>query len=303
VDILSEEDVANGELEGYKVCYLSGPNLVGGAAEALRTWVHRGGTLWLTAGAAVRDEYDRPLATLDELLPATRHTAEQLQKHLSAGRFLYTLKTQDRVTVGNTSMEVLSVRQRLAPEAQAETLGTFNDGSAALVRGRYGSGSVYCVGLLPALAYIKSALVARNELVEQKQTIQSGGIASADERRLESHSLDRSYNPWQYPDDIRQLLLRPVRQAAIDPPLRSSVSLVDAVYMTCPQGILVPLANYTLNSLAKLSLEIRVPSPVQRVESVRHGELRFNHVREDVVQVTLPLDIADFVKVYCPQEN
>lgn len=296
VDILSEKDVANGELEGYKVCYLSGPNLTGGAAEALQAWVHGGGTLWLTAGAAERDEYNRTLTTLDDVLPAKRQAAEQLQKHLSAGRSLYALKAQDRATVGNAKMEVLSVRQCLAPRAEVEVLGTFDDSSAALVHGDYGSGSVYCAGLLPALAYVKPALVARNELAAQKPSTEVGEAVTAD-------PLDRSYNSWQYPADIREILLRPVRQAAVDPPLRCSVPLVDAVYMTCPQGILIPLANYTLNPLAEVSLEVRVPSPVQRVESVRHGKLRFNNVEEDVIQVTLPLDVTDFVKIYSPRNQ
>jgi len=303
VDIVSEKDVADGELEGYKVCYLSGPNLTGAAAESLRAWVQRGGTLWLTAGAAERDEYNRTLTTLDDMLPAKRQPSEQLQKHLSAGRSLYALKAQDRVTVGDTNMEVLSVRQRLSPRSETETLGTFDDGSAALVRGRYGSGSVYCAGLLPALAYIKPALVARNELAEQNQATQEREATPTAERRTESSPLDRSYNPWQYPSDIRQLLLRPVRQAAVDPPLCCSVPLVDAVYMTCPQGILVPLANYTLNPLAEVSLDVRVPGPVLRVESVRYGELRFNSTKENTVQFTLPLDVADFVKIHCPRVN
>ena len=79
VDIVSEAAVAAGGLAKYKVCYLSGPNLTRAATDKLAEWVRGGGTLWLTAGAAARDEYDRSLTTLDGLLPARRAAAADAQ--------------------------------------------------------------------------------------------------------------------------------------------------------------------------------------------------------------------------------
>src|SRR5207237_948347 len=72
VDIVSEKQAATGALDNYQVCYLGGPNLTRAAAEKLKTWVENGGTLWLTAGAACRDEYNRNLAILNDILPAER---------------------------------------------------------------------------------------------------------------------------------------------------------------------------------------------------------------------------------------
>ncbi|MDA1230132.1 MAG: hypothetical protein O2856_05105, partial [Planctomycetota bacterium] len=61
VDIVPEREFDR--LDQYKVCYLSGPNLTRAAATKLRDWVASGGTLFLTAGAASRDEFNRPLDT------------------------------------------------------------------------------------------------------------------------------------------------------------------------------------------------------------------------------------------------
>src|SRR5205823_4227144 len=55
VDVVSEQQAAKGMLDGYSVCYLTGPNLTRAAAEKLKQWMQAGGTLWLTAGAAERD--------------------------------------------------------------------------------------------------------------------------------------------------------------------------------------------------------------------------------------------------------
>ena len=76
VDVVPENEVAEGRLASYKVCYLSDPNLTRAAATKLAAWVKSGGTLILAAGAAERDEYNRPLTTLDALLPFKRRAAE-----------------------------------------------------------------------------------------------------------------------------------------------------------------------------------------------------------------------------------
>ena len=86
VVIVPEREIER--LDTCKICYLSGPNLTRAAAAKLRSWVEAGGTLWLTAGAASRDEFNRPLDTLTSLLPAERGELETLEPYQSSGRFL-----------------------------------------------------------------------------------------------------------------------------------------------------------------------------------------------------------------------
>jgi hypothetical protein len=189
------------------------------------------------------------------------------------------------VAVAGGRVEVLSVRQGLDPRPGAEVLGRYRDGSAALVRGAAGEGAVYCAGFLPALAYIKAAQTARAEV--------QGRDGDRDHDRLA-----RSLNPWAYPAGVRDLLLRPVRAAGVTPPLTCDVPVVDAVCMTCDRGVVVPLANYTLRPVETLSLTVRVPRPVSRVESARRGPLPFTAKGGNEVVVTLPLEATDFVKLY-----
>ncbi len=278
VDIVSEQQAADGLLDAYTVCYLSGPNLTRAAAEKLKAWIQRGGTLWLTAGAAERDEYNRPLDMLDDILPAERKDAQQLQAHRSAGRNLSSLAAKDEVRWDGGAAEVLSVKQTLAPRAGAKVLATFKDGSPALVRG----GTVYCAGFLPALAYIKPALVERKKLEEEKP---------------DAALLQRSYNPWKFPAHVRGFLLMPVRAAGVVSPITCNVPLVDAVYMTTERGVLIPLANYTLEPIGRLELTVTVPRPISRAESAVHGSLLLKQPSAKTVEVTLPLDNNDFVKL------
>lgn len=60
LDILSEQQLAEGKLETYKVLYVVGPNLRRDAGAALAKWVEAGGILWTDAMGLSRDEANQP---------------------------------------------------------------------------------------------------------------------------------------------------------------------------------------------------------------------------------------------------
>ena len=309
VDFLSEAQVARGALAGYRVCYLDGPNLTRAAATKLAAWVNAGGTLVVSAGAGARDEYNRPFTTVESLLPATRETLSTLQSFAGPGRSLKNLNVKEAVTAGETKMNVLSVSQALTSKSGATIRGTFNDNKPAWIDGSVGNGRVHCLGFLPALDYIREALVARNLLVGQTGAEDQVGIDGEDAESgnpLESISekdrwrLDHSMNPWDFPASVREAIVAPAREAGINPPVVCSVPLVDAVYMTCDQGIVIPLANYTLFPLAQVAFSVRVDRAPSQVESVHRGKVDFQLEETNGLKritFSLPLDSTDYITI------
>ncbi|MFK5922909.1 MAG: beta-galactosidase trimerization domain-containing protein [Verrucomicrobiota bacterium] len=306
VDFISEQQVDDNLLKDYKVCYLSGPNLTRTTAAQLKNWVEQGGTLFLTAAAASRDEYNRPLHTLDALLPAKRASVETLQAYLSSGSGLYTLKSQDSVKADGLSMDTLSLRQALTAKDGSNILATFQDGTPAAVSAATGKGKVFCLGFLPALDYIKKAEAARIKLQgpKVKQSPASAHpappviISAEDLVAIEPKTrLERSRNPWDYPADVRDFILTPVRSAKVTPPLTCSVPLVDAVVMHAPQGIIIPLSNYTLEEINQADFTLKVDRPIKSVESIYHGQINFQQ-NENQIAFSLPLNASDYVKIY-----
>ena len=318
VDIVPERQIER--VDRYKVCYLSGPNLTRVAAAKLREWVAAGGTLWLTAGAAQRDEYNRPLDLFGELATVDRGEVASLEPYMNSGRFLSYLNTQDTVTWGDQQLEVLSVKQPLKVRCAEATdvLATFKDGQPAVVSNRAGKGKIFTLGFLPALSYIKPALIARRPL-EQKAdadrlAAEKLAAAAADQPLATSVAvstphvltvragsdrglLDRSYNPWLYPAGIRERLLAGVKAANVSRVLTCDIPLVDAVALPCAQGTLIALSNHTLQPLDRVRLELKTSKPVTRVESVRHGVLVSAVEEAGVTVFTLPLDASDFVMI------
>jgi hypothetical protein len=276
VDVVAERQVERGLLEGYKVCYLSRPNLTRAAAMKLKAWVQAGGTLFLTAGAAMKDEYNRPLDVLDDILPAQRSELKTLQAFRASGRYLSTLQSKDTVTWPSGTAEVLSVKQPLTARPGAETLATFADGSAAIVR----KDNITVCGFLPALSYIKTALDRRKAAEEAKNPL-----------------AERSYNPWEFPAAVRELILAPAK--SLPRPIECSHALVDAVFMPGEKGIVIPLANYTLQPIAKLALKIATPKKIAKAVSAVRGKLEFH--QGDKMELTLPLENNDFVMLWYPE--
>ena len=314
VDFISEKQAAAGALDGYRVCYLSGPNLTRDAATQVAAWVRRGGTLVADTAAASRDEYNRPLATISELLPSERGDEAVLQTFRASGSYLRVLLPKGRVTMSETgtSMNVLSVRQPLTPRPDAVVLGTYEDASAAWVQGTVGKGTVHQLGFLPALDYIHHALISRRALVEQAAEDEPASIdgvdSSRDEKLLSAetlsaadrHRLEVSSNPWDFSDAVREAIVAPARAAGINPPIVCSVPLVDAVYMTSDQGIVIPLANYTLLPIDQVAFSVRVDRTPVRVESVHQGAIEFRSETkngQNRIVFSLPLDSTDYITI------
>jgi len=297
VDFLSERYIEEGMLEKYQVCYLSGQNLTRTAAERVKIWVENGGTLFLTAGAASRDEFNQPLDILTSIIPAKREEKIKLQPFLSSGKFLYALHPKGEVAVGKTKIDVLSAKQMLVPRTGADVLATFKDGTPAFVYGRAGKGGVYCAGFLPALDYVRKALVARQKTVKAKEKADKDGIALSPVQKRSFAILNRSSNPWEYPDDVRAFILTPVRATGINPQLTCSAPLVDAVVMTCKEGVVIPLANNRLEPIEKVDFIFRPDRLVDRIETIYHGKIKFIR-KGNAILFSIPLDCTDFIKIY-----
>ncbi len=294
VDFLSEEQVAAGALEGYRALYVFGPNLHSSAAGPIAEWVHAGGTLYLAAGAAVADEYNRPARPLDEALDLQRGEVRTLQTHLGPGRYLANLEAQDGAEFRGAEMGVFGVRQEISGE---RVLARFDDRAPALVRVAAGEGTVFACGMLPGISYIHAALAKRDALGspapredDAMDLMLRGSFANLEPQEL-------SYNPWEYPTAERELLLLAAEHAGARKPVALSRPLIEAFYLEGERGAVVTLANYSLQPTDALAVTVRVPRIPARVESVRYGDLSFQ-ADGDTIHLVLPLLDTDMLKLY-----
>jgi hypothetical protein len=64
------------------------------------------------------------------------------------------------------------------------------------------------------------------------------------------------------------------------------------------RGIVIPLANYTLERLGRVDFTVRVDHPVDRIETVHLGRIKILEAGLGRVRFSIPLDASDYVKIY-----
>ena len=176
VDILSEQQLAEGKLARYKVLYVVGPNLRRDAAAKVAEFVHGGGTLWTDALGLARDEANQPATALGDLFPGAR----QLQPWGTVPAYkAAALQSLDETTIPASATVAWNaggawgqgkIQARMGREpleaGGGEIIARFADGKAAVVRRQCGRGEVIQAGLWAGLSY--SAQVRREDYNMQR---------------------------------------------------------------------------------------------------------------------------------------
>jgi len=276
VDLITDEDIAEGRLEGYRVLYVVGSEMLRAAAEPLKDWVRRGGVVYATAGGGLLDEYHRPLETLYEVYGITGHALERRVRHIRPMRTLPGAEPLDTAL----RLPALLYRETLDPADGAEVVGRYDNGDVAAVIQRYGEGQARYVGVLAGIAYITPAMPPNSQVL-----------------------------PTQFPQDVRSLITTPVEAAGIIPPVRTSDPLVEAQYMTGENGDIVVLTNWRKDPAEDLVVSFPGRPDVRSVRSYGAAGYFRGHLHEQergelavevvngVPQVRTRLEVIDFLLV------
>ena len=153
VDVLDAHGVATGQLTNadYDVLYIAGPNVPAAAMAQIEAWVAAGGTLVVTLGGAVVDEYDSANMTLTEVLglaPRVRTRAPTDAPYTQRPA----LTTIDTVSGLGLELPIINTRVALEPTT-ADVIATFVDGSAAITSRMHGAGRAIAFGFYPGQQY------------------------------------------------------------------------------------------------------------------------------------------------------
>jgi hypothetical protein len=284
VDILSEEDVIEGYLKGYRVYFLVGDHLTPRAAEVVKEWVRQGGILISVAGGGFLDNYNRPLDVLKEVYGISD---QDLSKHSNWVRPKLELvhsEPIDTITFSNAglngmSLEVYAYRQQFTPKS-AEIWGVYGNGKPAVLCNAYGKGRAVIVGALPGLAYVKHA-------IPQKPYGRS---------KISNDELS-SFIPVNYLEDVRRFLDAAIALANISKEIETSEPLVESTIMQCEDRntLIIPLVNHSLKSLSRLNVSLDLCG-ITSITSRTHGPIPFRELNGRTVFNTSLAEV-DFLVV------
>ena len=154
------------------------------------------------------------------------------------------------------------------------TAGTFQNGAPAVVRNRYGKGTVFYAGGCPGLAYIKEAKFVPAALEEK------------------------------WPASVRAVINGLVRESGTARLVELSQPVVEAGIFDAPSGTALVLGNFTYEPIPELMVRLTTARRPDRVVSAEQGPLRFQVTDRAgdkqypfAVEFALPLGLNDIVMV------
>lgn len=273
VDLITDEDVADGKLAPYKVLYLVGQELLERAVPELIRWVGNGGTLVGEGGGGLLNQYREPIQAMYALYGIKSASLERPVRSIGPSRDLPKMEPLDTMTFKDIvgirrlpHVPVLCYKQTIRPNDGADMLATYGDGSPAATWRAVGGGRAILLGGLPGLAYLKPAMVAREGL------------------------------PEKFPEPLRELIALPARRARVSRHVTTSDYLVEATLQEGPLGAVVTLISFRNRPPGEVTVSLPGLPGARTVTSIRHGPLRVRRVR-GAPTISVPLDIGDFLVV------
>jgi hypothetical protein len=299
LDFIVEPDALDGTLAQYKVLYLTDAHVSAAASQKIAAWVSHGGVLFVTAGAGMFDELNRPNQTLRQLLGVEQVSLDApqdaqitwIKQDLPFAKPIETVKVTAPLgelaadvplasgavaTEAGTrtdTVPVFSVRSRIRATG-GETMGSFSDGSSAIVTRKAGKGrTIYCA-FLPGLSYYKPAIPLRP--VDRGAT---------DDAMI--HFLPTDFDPL-----AARLIALPA--ASLKAPVECSGPLVETTILQSPQGVVIPLVNWSGRAEDALRVTVNVPLPPGRITLASGRRVAVNRSGA-TTELTFKMDVADAI--------
>lgn len=271
-DFLREEEIEAGWLKNYKVLFLTDACLTRASSAKIDQWVRDGGVLYMSAGAATRDEFYEPYipAFATDVWPADAASRLKIESHTYDERTdLPTLRplTTARVHLPGTqeSFELPVLGGMLPLKAEGiEPIARFADSSPAGAIMNHGRGKVIALGFLPMLAYGQGAGFKPTTLEEK------------------------------WPDPPRRLIQFALDAGHVTPIAQCDHPVVETSLLSGNAGSVLLLANYTYHPIQSLVIDLRFDQPFRRAVSTEGVEVHLEKTQTGV-RLRLPLQWTDAV--------
>ena len=283
VDIVTEDDCAEGLLKDYRVLYLVGEQIQEDAAKAIRDWTERGGHLFSPAGGGLRNEYNRPLDTLKEVYGVTESRLTRVHRTMNLKVELPRQAAVDRLYSVDAdfsipAMDAFAFRQTFS-KPTGKVLARFADRTTpATVQNDFGNGKAWICGALPGVAYMKPAVPV--------------GVFS---RSLEPDDL-MHFRPIRFDDSVRKLITSPADRAGVKHSAKCDPVYVEAVVWKRGGQRLLILNNHSGKALDEVTVTLSGLGEAKSARSQQKQKIRMNSEGGNL-KLRLPIRLYDFVYI------
>ncbi len=291
VDFVTEDDVIEGLCKDHKVIYLTQQYLHSNAVKALKKWVEAGGTLVALCGGGFTDEFGAANADVNALFGVKAQTMYKDPKltMVLAKQDLPLYKPLDTVEHYTNKIPVLVWKQSLIA-GDGKVVGTYSNGSPAIVEKSHGKGKAVLFGFFPGMAYERSGL----PILPADRGGTDAGFNHFLPTQMDAHLrslITTNFLPKGFTNPVKCVVARPMAVAELYDDV-----LVESTCIDSKGKLAVPLINYTGRPIDSLIVRINGLTDAKRIRSVERGELK-GQTKDGVTTVTLRLDVADILLI------
>jgi len=273
VDLITEDDIADGYLDRYSVVYFSGEWIDHRAISCLTNWVHNGGIFYAASGAGRFNEFGESATNLLTLLGLSGSTLRKNVAIIRPLQELPFLPPIGTITLEGRPLDAVGLRQEFTVTT-AEVLGTWENGTPAVTRNSYGAGMAFAVGTLAGNSYMKTGL-------------RPVGFARGGYLNL--------YNPDSFSNAARRLVRLAVDAQDPSEEISCSQPLVEATVIDNTNGTLVTLVNWSNAKIDSVRVSVKLSAAPRLARSVtlqKNLPVGFANGR---ATFTVPLQDADYI--------
>jgi hypothetical protein len=271
-DFIPEEDIVAGKLNNYKALYIDGIQLRRDAADKIAAWVQSGGVLFGGAGAATRDEFNRPQSTLDKVFGAK---STDLQIVTPAGRPKYELRTQKVLDTlqaagaegAGLQFDQLSYRESLQPQAGAKVLLKDAAGAVMATQNTVGQGTAFRLAALPGIAYLNHA------------------VRGAD------YDIN-SYLPQDFDTKLRDFLALPAHLAKAETTAQSNLATPEITRYDAPGRSVMFVINHAGKAKSDFSMLVPDAAWATKARTSDGAKVTLQKEANGLLRVSFPLNVA-----------
>ncbi|MGI8669931.1 MAG: hypothetical protein ACR2J3_08835, partial [Aridibacter sp.] len=269
-NFLREDDIEAGKLEKLKVLYITDWNITRKASAEIDKWIKNGGTLYMSAGAATRDEYNEPFTPKFAENVWIENPTSKITNEIDTYNertVLPTIKplTTTNVDINGKKFDLPAIGVRLDLNQSLPSFAKFADGKNAGAITPYGKGQIIAVGFMPMLAYGKLANFKPDTLEEKWQT-----------------------NP-------REIIAKTLELAKIDAVIKTNMPVVETNLLTGTNGSAIVLANYTYQPISSLQIDVKISKPIKTATSIEGKTVKILKQSEGRITLELPLAWTDII--------
>lgn len=269
-NFLREDDLEAGKLDKLKVLYITDWNITRKASAEIDKWVKNGGILYMSAGAATRDEFNEPYTPEFAKKIWIENPTEKITNEVDTYNERTSLPTIKPLTTTNIDLNskkiiLPAIGVRLDLQQNLQSFAKFADGknSGAIVP--YGKGQIIAVGFMPMLAYGKSADFKPKTLEEK----------------------------WK--SEPREIIKKTLDLAKIDPIIKTNIPVVETNLLTGANGSAIVLANYTYQSIDTFVIDVKISKPIKTATSIEGKTVKIVKQEGGKITLELPLEWTDII--------